>query len=43
MFGLGLLYITFGERVGGGVQDWLSKSILGLQVWCVLPHIYKRH
>lgn len=32
MFGLGLLYIMFGERIGGGVQDWISKSILGLQV-----------
>ncbi|KAH0608651.1 uncharacterized protein H6S33_001785 [Morchella sextelata] len=32
MFGLGLLYIMFGECIGGGVQDWISKSILGLQV-----------
>lgn len=31
MFGMGLLYMVFGDAIGGR-QDWLSKSILGLQV-----------
>lgn len=32
MFGLGLLYMMFGDGVGNDTQDWVSKSILGLQV-----------
>lgn len=31
MFGMGLLYMVFGDAIGGH-QDWLSKSVLGLQV-----------
>lgn len=43
MFGLGFLYITFGERVGGGVQDWVSKTILGLQVGLIGLAMYVTH
>lgn len=31
MFGIGLLYMVFGNAIGGH-QDWLSKSFLGFQV-----------
>jgi len=45
MFSLGLLYMMFGETIVNGgdgaqvarSQDWVSKSILGLQV-CYIAH-----
>lgn len=39
MFGMGLAYMAFGESVGGGKQDWVSKSILGLQVCSPSPRL----